>query len=102
MKNRKKYSYNDRANYHDRRYQSFVDRFRRKVEYGVTLDLHALEKETKKRPKIQYSDGFSTFAHEITRGHIRHADDLKGESIAFRRGYNAALSAFEKSKNIKF
>lgn len=99
MAKKKKYSYNDRVNYHHGRIVSFVDRFRGK---NNSLDIDALESAEKRHPNMQYSDGFSTFASDIGRGYIVPADELKKEPAAYQRGYKAAKAAYEKSRNIKF
>ena len=99
---KKKYSYNDRVKYHENRCKAFVERFRRKTEHGVTIDFHAFDRELEKQPKLQYSEGYSTFTGDITRGYIKPESELKQETKAFQRGFKAAKAAYEKSKNIKF
>ncbi len=97
-KKKKKYSYNDRVEHYGKKYSAFVKRF----DKGNTLDFDAMEAAEKRSPKVQYADGYTTFTNGISRGHYESEEDLKKRSAAFQRGYKAANSAYEKSRNIKF
>lgn len=99
----KKYSYNDRCDYHHNRCVAFVDKFRKKVVGGgTTIDFDKLDAAFKKNPKMQYSDGYDNFCSNITRGYVKPDEDLKKESKFYRAGHAAAKKAYEKSRNIKF
>lgn len=54
---KKKYSYNDRAKYHESRYRSFIDKFTFRKGVGYHTDFEALEIAEKQNPQMQYSDG---------------------------------------------
>ena len=97
-KKKRKYSYNDREDYYGKRFVSFLHQF----EVAGGYDYDALEAAERRSPKMQYADGYSTFTNGISRGYRESEEDLKKKSAAFQRGYKAANSAYEKSRNIKF
>lgn len=99
---KKKYSYNERYDYHRNRYVAFVDKFRKNAEYGTTIDFDKLEVAEKKNPKMQYSEGYSEFCGNIKRGYVKSDEDLKKKSKSYQAGHAAAKKAYEKSRNIKF
>ena len=98
MAKKKKYSYNDREEHYGKKYSAFVKRFA--IEGGFDYD--ALKAAEKRSPKMQYANGYCTFTDGISRGYYVPEEDLKKKSAAFQRGYKAANSAYEKSRNIKF
>ena len=92
---RKKYSYNERVDFHKSRYKSFVDKFRYSPEPGVSnIHFDELEKATKKNKSMQYSSGFIDAVNNFSL-------DEKA-TMSERAGYNAAKKAFEKAKSIKY
>lgn len=93
MAKRRKYSYNERKEYHEGIFHDFVSK---------TSSYEEFESRLKKQPKIQFSDGYTTFTGDIQRGYIRPMSEVNKKSLAFQRGFKAAKSAYEKSRNIKF
>lgn len=99
---KKKYSYNDRVEYHEKRCKSFLEKFQTNTDLGEITHWYSYLEAEKKNPKIQYSNGYTTFSSNIAVGHLRSESEFKRETKAFKRGFRAAKAAYEKSKNIKF
>ncbi len=90
-----KYSYNERKAYHDGVMQRFL-------HSCSGLGFNKTEERLSREPKVQYSDGYTTFTSDIQRGFVQSEDYVSKQSLAFQRGFKAAKSAYEKSRNIKF
>ena len=99
---KKKYSYNDRADYHESKYRTFIDKFTSKKGVGYYTDFDALEAAEKQNPKMQYSDGYNHFTMGISRGYKMPDEELKKKSKSFQAGFRAANKAYNKSRNMKF
>ena len=87
---RKKYSLNDRINYHRNKMRQLSDKHRTSSG-GINFD--ALEKEIRKSKKLQYSEGFT---------HIGDESTLINKSDAYVKGFNARKKAESKAFNYKF
>ncbi len=95
---KKKYSYNERVDYHKKKYSNFVDKFRK----GNSLDFRKLEVAENKSSKMSYSSGYCDFASGISRGYIMSESELKQHNASFQKGFSTAKKAWEKSRNVKF
>ena len=87
---KKKYSLNDRINYHTNKIRQLVNKHRTSSG-GINFD--AYEKEISKSKKLQYSDGFTHMGAEST---------LINKSDAYVKGFNARKKAESKAFNYKF
>ena len=99
---RKKYSYNERRNYHSSRSRAFVDKFRRSTgPNSSTIDFDEYEKALKKNKSIQYSDGFSDYMSDSDRNYFMSSDDLKKKTPSYQKGWKNAQKIDKQSRNIK-
>ncbi|MGN1052034.1 MAG: hypothetical protein ACI4SH_01430 [Candidatus Scatosoma sp.] len=97
-KSKKKFSFNDRSNYHSKKSSDFIDRF--KTKDGSSFDYDRLAKEKKKNANFAYSYGYSRGAHGVLRGF--YEKDFDGNHPAYKKGVLKAQRDFEKSLNRKF
>ena len=102
MAKRKKYSYDERRNYHSLRVKTFVDKFRKPTKYGTTVDRNEMEKALSKNKSIQYSEGFSRYMVDSDRGDFMDEVDLKRKSTSYQRGWKNAQRTDKRSRSIKF
>ena len=101
-KSRKKYSYNERREYHSSKFRKFVDKFRRSTgPNSSTLDFDKFSKSLKKNKSMQYSEGFSDYMSGSDRGYFMPSDELKKESASFQKGWKNAQKIDRKSKKVK-
>lgn len=92
---KKKYSYNERAEYHRAKSRAFVDRFRYTTSSGsVGIHFDKMEEALKKDKRAQYSSGYSDFSY----------GDRLGEKATSgeKKGYEAAKKLRERALNHKF
>ncbi|MBQ4509344.1 MAG: hypothetical protein II984_01350 [Clostridia bacterium] len=103
MAKKKKYSYQERRNYHVSKARAFVDKFRRQIgPNSSTVDFDKYEKALSKNKSVQYSTGYSRYMNDSDRGFFESDEELKKQSISFQRGWKAAQRVDKKSRNIKF
>ena len=92
---RKKYSFNERAEYHRSRDRAFADKFRYSPKPGYSsIHFDEMEKAYKKDKRIQYSNGFNDFVNG------RRLEEKA--TPAEKSGYEAAKKLKEKALNYKF
>jgi len=95
LKRKKKYSFDDRLNYHKSRFKNFTDKFKYTNSYGQSdWDFDKRNAALEKNKSIQYSRGFMNSAHGLS------FDVCKTESE--RAGYKAGEKALAKAKSLKY
>lgn len=95
LKRKKKYSFDDRLNYHKSRFKNFTDKFKYTNSYGQSdWDFDKRNTALEKNKSIQYSRGFMNSAHGLS------FDVCKTESE--RAGYKAGEKALAKAKSLKY
>ena len=99
-KNLKKYSFNERSDYHGLRVKKFVDKFTVKTEYGSKTDWDKFAIAEKNNSSLSYSDGYHSGSYDALRNYAR--EDFSRESSAYKKGYEKAQNDFKKALSRKF
>lgn len=96
----KKYSFNERSAYHNKRASKFIDKFTVKTEYGVKTDFEKLHKAEKNNSSFSYSDGYTSGSFDALRDYKK--EDFSNRTSAYKKGYEKAQKNFQRILNQKF
>lgn len=95
-KNGRVYFWNDRVNYHKRRFDNFVKRFELKNGSLSNKNIDLYEKTLRKDKYASYSEGFLSSAVYMESSPSKH---FPRANSAFKKGYQDGLEVYSKPKH---